>query len=108
MKFSSLNMCLMLLGLHPHYRSDVLGQFMPLVGKDWSHLGVAHLFSAIKVCSFPYMPSFSPFSFVICVVYYFLFSLNKIISVTASIKGGVLFIPSFISKMTTKTSFRKI
>ncbi|KAL5992775.1 hypothetical protein ACLOJK_013694 [Asimina triloba] len=30
-------------------KSDVLGQFMPLVGKDWSHLGVAHLFSAIKV-----------------------------------------------------------
>lgn len=29
-------------------KSDVLGQFMPLVGKDWSHLGVAHLFSAIK------------------------------------------------------------
>ncbi|KAF5192060.1 Phosphatidate phosphatase pah2 [Thalictrum thalictroides] len=29
-------------------RSDVLGQFMPLVGKDWSHIGVAHLFSAIK------------------------------------------------------------
>ncbi|XP_024029384.1 phosphatidate phosphatase PAH2 [Morus notabilis] len=29
-------------------RSDVLGQFMPLVGVDWSHLGVAHLFSAIK------------------------------------------------------------
>lgn len=23
---------------------------MPLVGVDWSHLGVAHLFSAIKVC----------------------------------------------------------
>ncbi|XP_031497137.1 uncharacterized protein LOC116262154 isoform X2 [Nymphaea colorata] len=29
-------------------KSDVLGQFMPLVGKDWSHLGVAHLYSAIK------------------------------------------------------------
>ncbi|KAF8410051.1 hypothetical protein HHK36_002571 [Tetracentron sinense] len=29
-------------------KSDVLGQFMPLVGKDWSHTGVAHLFSAIK------------------------------------------------------------
>ncbi|XP_068641522.1 phosphatidate phosphatase PAH2-like isoform X2 [Aristolochia californica] len=29
-------------------KSDVLGQFMPLVGKDWSHIGVAHLFSAIK------------------------------------------------------------
>ncbi|XP_019245087.1 PREDICTED: phosphatidate phosphatase PAH2-like isoform X2 [Nicotiana attenuata] len=29
-------------------RSDVLGQFMPLVGMDWSHTGVAHLFSAIK------------------------------------------------------------
>ncbi|OVA10457.1 Lipin [Macleaya cordata] len=29
-------------------RSDVLGQFMPLVGKDWSQTGVAHLFSAIK------------------------------------------------------------
>lgn len=29
-------------------RSDVLGQFMPLVGKDWSHIGVTHLFSAIK------------------------------------------------------------
>jgi hypothetical protein len=31
-------------------RSDVLGQFMPLVGVDWSQNGVAHLFSAIKVC----------------------------------------------------------
>ncbi|XP_020274290.1 phosphatidate phosphatase PAH2-like isoform X2 [Asparagus officinalis] len=30
-------------------KSDVLGQFMPLVGKDWSQTGVAHLFSAIKV-----------------------------------------------------------
>ncbi|KAE8718138.1 Phosphatidate phosphatase PAH2 [Hibiscus syriacus] len=29
-------------------RSDVLGQFMPLVGVDWSQSGVAHLFSAIK------------------------------------------------------------
>lgn len=29
-------------------KSDVLGQFMPLVGKDWSQTGVAHLFSAIK------------------------------------------------------------
>ncbi|KAG1330723.1 hypothetical protein COCNU_02G006910 [Cocos nucifera] len=31
-------------------KSDVLGQFMPLVGVDWSQTGVAHLFSAIKVC----------------------------------------------------------
>ncbi|KAL5135257.1 Phosphatidate phosphatase PAH1 [Glycine soja] len=30
------------------FRSDVLGQFMPLVGKDWSQSGVARLFSAIK------------------------------------------------------------
>ncbi|CAN1775548.1 Phosphatidate phosphatase PAH1 [Linum perenne] len=29
-------------------KSDVLGQFMPLVGKDWSQSGVATLFSAIK------------------------------------------------------------
>ncbi|KAK9033607.1 hypothetical protein V6N11_049794 [Hibiscus sabdariffa] len=29
-------------------RSDVLGQFMPLVGRDWTQTGVAHLFSAIK------------------------------------------------------------
>ncbi|KAF3455691.1 hypothetical protein FNV43_RR00333 [Rhamnella rubrinervis] len=29
-------------------KSDVRGQFMPLVGVDWSHTGVAHLFSAIK------------------------------------------------------------
>ncbi|KAL0917468.1 hypothetical protein M5K25_012530 [Dendrobium thyrsiflorum] len=29
-------------------RSDVLGQFMPLVGIDWLQTGVAHLFSAIK------------------------------------------------------------
>ncbi|KAI3913225.1 hypothetical protein MKW92_040247 [Papaver armeniacum] len=29
-------------------KSDVLGQFMPLVGRDWSQTGVAHLFSAIK------------------------------------------------------------
>lgn len=31
-------------------RSDVLGQVMPLVGRDWSQSGVARLFSAIKVC----------------------------------------------------------
>lgn len=30
-------------------RSDVLGQFMPLVGKDWTQSGVARLFCAIKV-----------------------------------------------------------
>ncbi|XP_019442426.1 PREDICTED: phosphatidate phosphatase PAH2-like isoform X2 [Lupinus angustifolius] len=30
------------------YRSDVLGQFMHLVGIDWSQTGVAHLFSAIQ------------------------------------------------------------
>uniref|UniRef100_A0A2P2MF16 phosphatidate phosphatase n=1 Tax=Rhizophora mucronata TaxID=61149 RepID=A0A2P2MF16_RHIMU len=29
-------------------KSDVLGQFMPLVGRDWSQSGVATLFSAIK------------------------------------------------------------
>lgn len=29
-------------------RSDVLGQIMPLVGKDWTQSGVASLFSAIK------------------------------------------------------------
>ncbi|KZV45183.1 hypothetical protein F511_11783 [Dorcoceras hygrometricum] len=29
-------------------RSDLLGQVMPLVGVDWSQIGVAHLFSAIK------------------------------------------------------------
>lgn len=29
-------------------RSDVLGQFMPMVGVDWSQIGVAHLFGAIK------------------------------------------------------------
>ncbi|KAB1220361.1 Phosphatidate phosphatase PAH2 [Morella rubra] len=29
-------------------KSDVLGQFMPLVGIDWSQTGVAHLFTAIK------------------------------------------------------------
>lgn len=33
-----------------HIRSDVLGQVMPLVGRDWSQSGVARLFSAIKVC----------------------------------------------------------
>ncbi|XP_061351308.1 phosphatidate phosphatase PAH1-like isoform X1 [Gastrolobium bilobum] len=29
-------------------KSDVLGQFMPLVGRDWTQSGVARLFSAIK------------------------------------------------------------
>ncbi|TYJ39944.1 hypothetical protein E1A91_A04G104500v1 [Gossypium mustelinum] len=29
-------------------KSDVLGQFMPLVGRDWTQSGVANLFSAIK------------------------------------------------------------
>lgn len=33
-------------------RSDVLGQVMPLVGKDWTQLGVTRLFSAIKVIPF--------------------------------------------------------
>lgn len=28
-------------------RSDVLGQFIPMVGVDWSHTGVTHLFSVI-------------------------------------------------------------
>lgn len=42
--------CSDLTGAHLlYYRSDVLGQFMPLVGRDWSQTGVAHLFSAIKV-----------------------------------------------------------
>jgi len=34
------------------FRSDVLGQVMPLVGRDWTQSGVARLFSAIKVCTF--------------------------------------------------------
>lgn len=29
-------------------KSDVLGQFMPLVGRDWTQYGVARFFSAIK------------------------------------------------------------
>lgn len=29
-------------------KSDVLGQFMPMMGMDWSHTGVAHLYSAIQ------------------------------------------------------------
>ncbi|GAA0177457.1 hypothetical protein LIER_29696 [Lithospermum erythrorhizon] len=29
-------------------RSDVLGQFMPWVGVDWTQTGVTHLFTAIK------------------------------------------------------------
>ncbi|KAI4316713.1 hypothetical protein L6164_024667 [Bauhinia variegata] len=29
-------------------KSDVLGQFMPMVGVDWSQTGVTHLYSAIK------------------------------------------------------------
>ncbi|EFH61000.1 lipin family protein [Arabidopsis lyrata subsp. lyrata] len=29
-------------------KSDVLGQFMPFIGKDWTQSGVAKLFSAIK------------------------------------------------------------
>ncbi|KAI3865053.1 hypothetical protein MKX03_017683 [Papaver bracteatum] len=36
-------------------KSDVLGQFMPLVGKDWSQTGVAHLFSAIEGYKFIYL-----------------------------------------------------
>lgn len=40
--------CLLFLAML-YRRSDVLGQFMPLVGRDWSQTGVAHLFSAIKV-----------------------------------------------------------
>lgn len=36
-------------------KSDVLGQFMPLVGKDWSQTGVAHLFSAIKENGFQFI-----------------------------------------------------
>ncbi|KAI7730983.1 hypothetical protein M8C21_030835, partial [Ambrosia artemisiifolia] len=30
------------------YRSDVLGQFMPLVGRDWTQSGLAQLFYSIK------------------------------------------------------------
>lgn len=30
------------------FRSDVLGQLMPIVGRDWSHTGVAELFTKIK------------------------------------------------------------
>lgn len=30
------------------YRSDVLGQLLPIVGRDWSHLGVAELFSKCR------------------------------------------------------------
>lgn len=30
-------------------RSDVLGHLAPLVGKDWSHAGVAQLYNNIKV-----------------------------------------------------------
>ncbi|CAA2997007.1 phosphatidate phosphatase PAH1-like isoform X1 [Olea europaea subsp. europaea] len=30
-------------------KSDVLGQVMPLVGKDWTHSGIARLFCSIKV-----------------------------------------------------------
>lgn len=41
-------------------RSDVLGQFMPMVGVDWSQNGVAHLFSAIKVCSKTEVLNFIP------------------------------------------------
>ena len=44
--------------MHCYYRSDVLGQFMPMVGIDWSQTGVAHLFSAIKVCCIPYSNCF--------------------------------------------------
>lgn len=33
-------------------RSDVLGQVMPLVGRDWTQSGVTRLFSAIKVLSY--------------------------------------------------------
>nr|VDC96925.1 unnamed protein product [Brassica rapa] len=35
-------------GFLEHNRSDVLGQFMPLVGRDWTQSGVAKIFSAIK------------------------------------------------------------
>ncbi|KAM3263630.1 hypothetical protein P3L10_000624 [Capsicum annuum] len=37
------------LGVFVVNRPDVLGQFMPLVGMEWSQIGVAHLFSAIKM-----------------------------------------------------------
>ncbi|KAA0034801.1 phosphatidate phosphatase PAH2-like isoform X3 [Cucumis melo var. makuwa] len=37
-----------LLSLQTLTRSDVLGQFMPFVGMDWSQTGVTNLFSAIK------------------------------------------------------------
>jgi phosphatidate phosphatase PAH1 len=33
-------------------RSDVLGQVMPLMGRDWTQSGVTRLFSAIKVLSY--------------------------------------------------------
>ncbi|XP_021600973.1 phosphatidate phosphatase PAH2 isoform X3 [Manihot esculenta] len=42
-------------------KSDVLGQFMPLVGMDWSQTGVAPLFSAIKGPN--WRPSFGPVAY---------------------------------------------
>ena len=30
------------------FRSDVAGQVLPLLGKDWTHYGVIELFSAIE------------------------------------------------------------
>uniref|UniRef100_A0A9I9EKA5 Uncharacterized protein n=1 Tax=Cucumis melo TaxID=3656 RepID=A0A9I9EKA5_CUCME len=40
--------------------SDVLGQFMPFVGMDWSQTGVTNLFSAIKLEEFhPFVPETS-------------------------------------------------
>ena len=44
--------CTIICNFYYKCRSDVLGQFMPMVGVDWSQNGVAHLFSAIKVCNY--------------------------------------------------------
>jgi len=34
--------------LHVDFRSDVFGHILPLVGKDWSHEGIAEFFQAIQ------------------------------------------------------------
>ena len=30
-----------------HFRSDVLGQVLPMIGKDWSQAGIANLYNMV-------------------------------------------------------------
>ena len=38
-----------------NFRSDVLGQILPMVGKDWSQAGIAHLYNEIHCNGYKFL-----------------------------------------------------